>query len=172
MGYSQIEEGVAEQGPVGLRSRPAALEMVRHVDSEGMMSLRVLLVDDNQEFLHSAQQVLAAHPELEVVGAATSGAQALEQVVVLLPDLILLDLAMPGINGLEAARRIKATTPAVRIIILTLHDDPYYQSAARAAGADGFVSKAVLGRQLFPVIASLFDTPLADPDPPCLGGSP
>jgi DNA-binding NarL/FixJ family response regulator len=82
------------------------------------------------------------------------------------PDLVVLDLAMPGVNGLVTARRLKHLLPALRIIILTLHDDPAYEQAALTAGADGFVSKAGLGRQLFPLIARLF------PPAPGLPGAP
>ena len=117
------------------------------------MGLRVLLVDDNRDFLHSVRQVLAAHAELEVVGAVMSGAEALEQVPILRPDLVLLDLAMPGMNGLEAARRIKVATPAARVIILTLHDDPYYQSAALAAGG---VSMAPLPAPSSPTVDAIY----------------
>jgi DNA-binding NarL/FixJ family response regulator len=130
-----------------------------------MPKVRLLLVDDSQEFLDSIHRLLALYPDLEVVGAALSGVQALALVPRLRPDLVVLDLAMPGMNGLETARRLKGLIPAPRIIILTLHDDPAYEQAALAVGADGFVSKATLGRQLFPRIAALFPSP---PCPPAL----
>src|SRR5258707_7117449 len=104
-----------------------------------MPARRVLLVDDSPEFLESAVNFLAADPAIEVVGRAFSGRGAMEQLPVLKPDLVLMDVSMPEMNGLEATRRIKAQDEELRVILLTLHDNPEYRAAARAAKADGFV---------------------------------
>jgi DNA-binding NarL/FixJ family response regulator len=118
--------------------------------------LRILLVDDSWEFLGSVEHFLAAEPRLKIVGYASSGQEALEQVNLLHPDLVLMDLAMPQMNGLVAARRIKAQSNAPRVVILTVHNQPEYQKAAEAAGADGFISKSDFGVQVLPLIEHLF----------------
>lgn len=121
-----------------------------------MSPIRILLVDDSLEFLESAAGFLAAQPDLRVIGRAQSGQAALEQAAALRPDLVLMDIAMPGLNGLEATRQLKARPTPPRIIILTLHDNPEYRSAAASAQADGFVAKSDFGVQLLPVIRALF----------------
>jgi DNA-binding NarL/FixJ family response regulator len=116
---------------------------------------RILLVDDSPEFLESAVNFLAADPRIHIVGRAFSGRGALEQVPVLKPDLVLMDVSMPEMNGLEATRRIKEQDERLPIILLTLHDNPEYRAAAQAAKADGFVAKSDLGIQLLPLIHQL-----------------
>jgi PAS domain S-box-containing protein len=130
------------------------------------MPIRILLVDDSPGFLQSAASFLSADPLFEIVGLALSGRDALEQVAQLHPDLVLMDLAMPEMNGLEATRHIKAQPGGPRVVILTLHDNPEYQAAAQAVGADGFVAKSEFGAQLLPLIHGLF----AGPSPQALGG--
>jgi DNA-binding NarL/FixJ family response regulator len=118
---------------------------------------RVLLVDDSTEFLQSAAHFLGSEPGVEVIGQASSGGDAVEEVSRLRPDLVLMDLNMPGMNGLEATRRIKSQPDSPRVIILTLHENPEYRAAAEAARADGYVSKSELGDQLLPLIQTLFN---------------
>jgi DNA-binding NarL/FixJ family response regulator len=117
--------------------------------------LRILLVDDNRRFLEAVRRFLARE-SFEVVGHALSGTSALEQVAQLQPDLVLMDLALPHMNGLEVTRRIKARPNPPRVIMLTLHDSPAYVAEAKAMGADGFVTKSDFGTQLLPVIQTLF----------------
>jgi DNA-binding NarL/FixJ family response regulator len=121
-----------------------------------MLPLRILLVDDSPIFLESATRFLAMDARLEIVGQVLSGGEALEQVPRLCPDLVLMDLAMPGINGLEATRQIKAQPSAPHVVILTLNDSNEYRAAAEAVGADGFVTKSEIGTALLPLIHSLF----------------
>jgi DNA-binding NarL/FixJ family response regulator len=123
------------------------------------MSVRVLLVDDSSEFLQSAARFLTIDPQVEIVGCALSVPEALQQVDRLHPDLVLMDLAMPGTNGLEATRRIKAELGAPRVIILTLYDFAEYRAEAQAACADGFVAKSALDVELPGLIRSLFAGP-------------
>src|SRR5690606_7313376 len=87
---------------------------------------------------------------------ATSGQDALEEVARLRPDLVLMDVAMPGLNGLCATGRIKAQADAPRVVIVTLHDSLEDRAAALAAHADGFVAKAQFCQQLGPLISRLF----------------
>jgi DNA-binding NarL/FixJ family response regulator len=114
--------------------------------------IRVLLVDDNQTFLRVAADFLQRHDELVVVGIAQEGEEALAQTQDLQPHVILLDLDMPGSNGIEMISRLRVMTPQVRIIILTLLDSSIYRQATLAAGADDFVQKAALTTDLLPAI--------------------
>jgi DNA-binding NarL/FixJ family response regulator len=122
-----------------------------------MLPLRILLVDDSVQFLDVVARTLATVPAIEIVGRALSGRDALEQVTQLQPDLVLMDVAMPNMNGLEATRRIKTQADAPRVVILTLHDAPEYRAAAEAVGADNFVSKAEFNAQMLPLIRTLCD---------------
>ena len=122
-----------------------------------MLPLRILLVDDSVQFLDVVARALATVPAIEIVGRALSGRDAVEQVPQLQPDLVLMDVAMPNMNGLEATRRIKTQADAPHVVILTLHDTPEYRAAAEAVGADNFVSKAEFNAQMLPLIRTLCD---------------
>lgn len=126
-----------------------------------MKSVRVLLVDDNERFLKSIERYLASLPEMNIVsaGKATSGVEAIRLSGELKPDLIIMDLAMPSMNGLKVTRLIKEAADAPRVIILTIHESDEYRRAAREAGADGFVTKAEFGEKLLPLVQSLFPDP-------------
>ena len=115
-------------------------------------SLRAIVVDDNQSMLKSASRLLANLPIVELVGQATSGHEALEVVEKLQPDLVLMDLSMPGMDGLEATRRLTVQANAPKVIIMSVHDMPEYRDAAMAAGAHSFVSKSSLVDQLSTLI--------------------
>lgn len=120
------------------------------------VQLRVIVVDDSPEFVNSALRCLAFDPVIEVVGCASSGKEALSLVQDLSPDLVLMDLAMPEMNGLEATRQIKSMPEPPRVVILTLYDDPAYRDAAVEVGADGFVTKADWTQQMPHTLGALF----------------
>ncbi|OGW67169.1 MAG: hypothetical protein A3A88_01805 [Nitrospirae bacterium RIFCSPLOWO2_01_FULL_62_17] len=122
------------------------------------LHIRTLMVDDHAAFLDELTHLLEEDHDMDVVGRAESGEDALEQTRTMRPDLVLMDLAMPGMGGLEATRRLKinAGTGAPRIIMLSLHEHSMYHMAALDAGADGFVPKSKLGTVLMPMIHSLF----------------
>ncbi len=123
------------------------------------MPRRVVLIDDNRAFLDSAANFLRAEPEIEVAAKFCSVHEALERVPDLNADLVLMDLSMPAMNGLEATRLMKEQDPRPRVIILTLYDDPAYRAAAAEVQADGFIAKSDLGRELLPLIRDLFSSP-------------
>ena len=118
-------------------------------------TFRILLVDDSPTFLDAAVHALMADPRIEVVGSALSGQEGLELIAQKQPDLVLMDVAMPGMNGMEATRLIKAQPNAPRVVILTSHDLSHYRTAAKAVGADSFISKADFDSQLFPLLETL-----------------
>ena len=116
--------------------------------------IRVLVVDDYPAFLSVIEGMLAALRYLTIVGYARSGREALEQVDRLQPDLVLLDITMSDMSGLEVIRLIKAQAGSVAVVLVSLHDTPVYRSAG-AAIADGFVPKDMLDIELVPLINSL-----------------
>lgn len=117
-----------------------------------MDALRILLVDDSRDFLNLIQNFLKKRNIYRVVGTAISGEEAIQQAAELSPDVIVMDMAMPRMSGLEATRRIKLEHPAIRIVIVSLHDMPEYRTAAANVGADGFVSKTHLHEKLLDTI--------------------
>jgi DNA-binding NarL/FixJ family response regulator len=121
-----------------------------------MALIRTLLVDDSREFLHAASQFLSVDPHIEIVGTFLSTQEALERMDDLNPDLVLMDLAMPHINGLEATQLIKDQARPPRVIILTMYDNPEYRYASQAVQADGFIAKSDFGVELVPLIGEIF----------------
>jgi len=106
-----------------------------------MESIRVLIADDHTLFRDGLRALLASIPDIEVVGEAASGKEALRLAVEYQPDVILMDIQMPDLNGIEATRQILRSTPHVGIIILTMFQDDDSVFAAMRAGARGYVLK-------------------------------
>ena len=107
---------------------------------------RVLLVDDNETILERATATLSR--TCDIVGAVKDGPAALEAVGTLRPDVIVLDISMPGMSGLEVAGRLRRAGSIVPIVFLTIHDDEELVQAAQAAGGIGYVSKTMLPSDL------------------------
>jgi DNA-binding NarL/FixJ family response regulator len=108
--------------------------------------VRVLLADDHEDFL--AVEARHLEPEFDVVKAVGDGRALLEEAARLEPDILVLDISMPVLSGLDAARRLQASGCQARIVFLTVHDDPDYVRAALAAGALGYVVKCRLASDL------------------------
>src|SRR3954451_3500394 len=107
---------------------------------------RVLLVDDNDAILDHAAAVLSQ--TCVIVGAVKDGRAAIEAVGSLQPDIVVMDISMPGLNGLEVARQLRAGGSPAAIVFLTVHDDPEFVRAAKAAGGVGYVVKPRLAIDL------------------------
>jgi DNA-binding NarL/FixJ family response regulator len=107
---------------------------------------RVLLADDHADFLTAAAGVL--EPEFDIVATVSNGQAVLGEAARLEPDLLVLDIGMPLLNGIEAARQLRATGSQARIVFLTVHDDGDYVRAAQAASALGYVVKSRLASDL------------------------
>lgn len=105
------------------------------------MTVRVLLVDDQELIRSGFAMILGAEDDLEVVGEASDGVIAVERTAALSPDVVLMDVQMPRMDGIEATRRIVEADPAARVLILTTFDDDAYLFEALQAGAGGFLLK-------------------------------
>jgi DNA-binding NarL/FixJ family response regulator len=104
-------------------------------------SCRILVVDDHATVRQGLKLLVDNQPDMEVVGEAADGHRALEQSKALKPDIVLMDISMPGLNGLVATRTLKREQPAVRVIALTRHEDPTFLQEVLRAGASGYILK-------------------------------
>jgi DNA-binding NarL/FixJ family response regulator len=118
----------------------------------------VLLVDDHALFRNGIARLLKNEPGLEIVGEANDGREAIGFAQELKPDVILMDISMPGVNGIEATRLIYKQHPEVCIIGLSMHDDPEKERAMRAAGATDYKSKECAGAELVAAIRAGLQT--------------
>ena len=103
--------------------------------------IRILLVDDHAMVRRGMRDFLALHDDLEVVGEAADGAEAVEQAAELRPDIVVMDLLMPGVDGIEATARIRAANPRIEVIAITSFIEEARVVAALEAGASGFLLK-------------------------------
>jgi DNA-binding NarL/FixJ family response regulator len=106
-----------------------------------MRRLRVLLAEDHETVRHGLRLLIDGQEDMEVVGEASDGRVAVEQAAALRPDLVVLDVSMPRMNGLEVARALAATLPRTAVVALTRHADEAYVQELMAAGASGYVLK-------------------------------
>src|SRR3990172_1412037 len=117
-----------------------------------MDRIKVLLVDDHALFRKGVASALASHTDIEVVGEAENGDEALAKARELMPDMILMDISMPVCDGLAATRRIKAEIPYVKIIILTVAEQDESLFEAIKSGAHGYLLKTIEPRSLLEAI--------------------
>jgi len=119
--------------------------------------IRVLIVDDHAILRDGIRSLLERQDDIQVVGEAANGRDALALVGNLRPDIVLMDVAMPEMNGLEATQLIKASYPQVRVLILTQHDDVAYVDPLLRAGASGYVLKRSGGREVLAAIRQVYE---------------
>ena len=117
--------------------------------------IRILLVDDHELVRTGFRGILEGDPGIEVVGEAKSGEEALQQVQKLKPDLVLMDINMPGIGGIEATRKIKRLHPGTNVIAVTIHSRAPFPEQLHEAGAMGYVSKGCSPDELFEAIRTV-----------------
>ena len=120
------------------------------------MSARILIVDDHEVIRQGVRSMLSrARPEWEICGEASDGKQAIEAVQRLKPDVVILDITMPSMSGLQAAPQIAKQNKHCRILIFTMHESERITKDVRAAGAHGYVQKSQAGRDLVVAIDAL-----------------
>ena len=121
-----------------------------------MQKIRILVVDDHTIVRDGICALLALAPDIEVVGEAANGMEALNKVRELAPDVVLMDIAMPIMDGLEATRRIHKEFPEAKVLILTQYDEDEYVFSIIEAGAQGFISKTAASSELASGIRAVY----------------
>ncbi len=115
-----------------------------------MAKIRVVLADDHKALLARVRRTLCE--DFEVVATAEDGNQAVDAVVLLNPDVLVIDISMPVLDGLQAAKRLQKANCPTKVVFLTIHEDPDFVAAALSVGASGYVTKARLSTDLVPAI--------------------
>ncbi len=120
-----------------------------------LSNVRVLVVDDYAPWMNFVSAVLSATPQFQVVGQAANGLTALQKLAELNPDLVVLDIGLPDINGITVAQQIRDIAPNIRILFLTENTTPNVVRAALRTGAQGYVVKSSAARELLPALEAL-----------------
>ena len=121
-----------------------------------MEKIKVLLAEDHVVVREGTRELIQHEPDMEVVGEAGDGEEAVELTTKLRPDVVIMDIAMPKLNGIEATKQIKALHPATVILILTAYDNDQYIFALLEAGAAGYLLKNVRSRELIEAIRAVY----------------
>ena len=117
--------------------------------------IKILVVDDHAVMRDGIRALLGLYDDIEIVGEASEGKEAIEKTHELSPDVIIMDIAMPGMDGLEATRRITKKNPGTKVLILTQHDHKEYVLSSIKAGAAGYIPKKALGSELASAIRAI-----------------
>jgi two-component system nitrate/nitrite response regulator NarL len=120
--------------------------------------MRVVLADDHEMVRRGIRSTVNGHPPWTVCGEAENGQQAIDLVLELRPDLVVLDLSMPVMNGLQAAAKIRQLAPSTKILVLSMHDSPQAKQEALAVGADAFLTKTASTDTFIRTVTALLDT--------------
>ncbi len=140
----------------GIRSQPARQVEVSGIDDDmNNTPITILIADDHALVREGTRRLLEAEPDLRVIAEAGDGAAAVAEAERLKPDVVIMDVAMPVMNGIEATRQIKARLPQLAVLALTAHDDTQYVLKLIDAGAAGFLLKDVRGRELVEAVRAV-----------------
>jgi two-component system response regulator NreC len=141
-----------DSAPVG-EEQEAPVDAIAEATSEA--KIRVLVVDDHTILRVGLRMMLNAQPDIEVVGEASDGNQAVSEALRLIPDVILMDIAMPDCNGIEATRQVKRVQPETRVLVLTMHENEEYLFQTLRAGASGYILKEAADTELITAIRAV-----------------
>ncbi len=120
-----------------------------------MSKIKVLVVDDHAMFREGVRSLLAGYDDIEILGEATDGKEAVEKTCQLAPQVVLMDIAMPVMGGLEATRRIQKECPNAKVLVLTQHEDSEYILSMIKVGAKGYISKTATASELVSAIRTV-----------------
>jgi two-component system, NarL family, response regulator NreC len=118
-------------------------------------AVTILLADDHTIVRQGLKLILSAHTDLQVIGEAANGREAVEQAATLRPDIVLMDVQMPELNGIEATRKMMAANPRIRILVLSMHKEAVYVREILRAGARGYILKDAIDTELLSAIRSV-----------------
>jgi DNA-binding NarL/FixJ family response regulator len=118
-------------------------------------TVRIVIADDHEIFRRGLRSLLESHTNWQVCGEAVNGREAIERVQELKPDVVVLDVTMPQMNGLEAAREIRRNIPESKVVILSQHEAALMKQSALAAGAGAYVTKSEVSRELMSAIETI-----------------
>ena len=118
-------------------------------------TVRILIADDHEIFRRGLRSLLESHSHWQVCGEAANGREAIDRVRELRPDVVVLDVTMPEVNGLEAAKEIRKQMPESKVVILSQHEPAVMKQSALAAGAGAYVTKSEVSRELMIAIESI-----------------
>jgi two-component system response regulator NreC len=121
-----------------------------------MAKIRILITDDHTLFRQGIKTLLGAESDLDIVGEAANGAEAVEKVTELRPDIVLMDIGMPGLSSFEATRQIKKARPDTKVLFLTMYDDEDYLVQCMEVGASGYVLKDSPAQQLLAALRDVY----------------
>jgi PAS domain S-box-containing protein len=141
-----LMDDAASARPNDLRSQDA------HSAFPPRSPVRVLLADDHAMLRHGLRSVLAAYPDVEVIGEASDGEEAVRLAQSLQPEVVVMDVNMPGVDGIEATRQLRQEQPTIAVVGLSVHNNPQIEESMRDAGATGFLTKESAVKQLYLVI--------------------
>ena len=133
----------------------SCLDLRRIVDCVDVERILVLIVDDHALHRDGTRRILEHYSDIEVIGEAESGELALALINQLHPSVVLMDIRLPGINGIETTRRIRERHPDVRVLVITAYEEDEYVRGALEAGASGYLSKTAPGRELVEAVRAV-----------------
>jgi DNA-binding NarL/FixJ family response regulator len=149
------EAGSSRRTEETSRSSSAALAPQALEKGSNVVTSRILIVDDHDMVRLGLRALIESHSGWTVCGEAVSGREAVQKARELKPDVVIMDLTMPDLNGLEATRQIHRDVPRAEVLVFTVHHSEQLEQAAREAGAQAFVSKTAAGRELTKAIAAM-----------------
>jgi DNA-binding NarL/FixJ family response regulator len=131
---------------------------LHNLGEDGKMGARILIVDDHEIFRRGLRSLLESRADWEVCGEATDGQDAINKAKELQPDVIVLDITMPRLNGLDATALLRKEVPTAKVVILSQHQPALMKQVALTAGADAYVTKSEVSRELMAAIDGLLST--------------